>query len=53
VANVIRDEVPGLDFIGPSILVNKVVLENLTFELNFTKKRRIDMCHTCHVGIDR
>ena len=53
VANLIRDEVPGLDFIGPSIKVNKVVLDNLTFELNFTKKKRIDMCHTCHVGIER
>ncbi len=52
VASVIRDA-PGLDFIGPSLKVNKVVLENLTFELNFTKKKRIDMCHTCHVGIDR
>ena len=53
IANVIRDDIPGLDFIGPNIKVNKVVLEDLTFELNFTKKKRIDMCHTCHVGIDR
>jgi cbb3-type cytochrome oxidase cytochrome c subunit len=52
VAQVIRDA-PGLDFIGPSLKVEKVVLDNLTFELNFTKKKRIDMCHTCHVGIDR
>ena len=53
VANIVRDEIPGLDFIGPHLTVNKVVLEDLTFELNFTKKKRIDMCHTCHVGIDR
>jgi cytochrome c2 len=53
IANVIRDEVPGLDFIKPTLKVNKVVLDNLTFELNFTKKKRIDMCHTCHLGIDR
>jgi len=53
VANIVRDEIPGLDFIGPSLKVNKVVLQDLTFELNFTKKRRIDMCHTCHVGIER
>ena len=52
VANVIRD-FPGLDFIGPRNKVNKVVLEDLTFELNFTKKKRIDMCMTCHNGIDR
>lgn len=51
-ANIIRD-FPGLDFIGPSLVVNKVVLENLTFELNFTKKKRIDMCTTCHVPIER
>jgi len=52
VANLIRD-FPGLDFIGPSLKVNKVVLEDLTFELNFTRKKRIDMCTTCHVPIDR
>jgi len=51
-ANIMRDA-PGLDFIGPSLLVKKVVLENLTFELNFTKKVRIDMCMTCHVSIDK
>ena len=51
-ASVIRDA-PGLDFIGPTLKVNKVVLDNLTFELNFTKKKRIDMCHTCHLAVDR
>ena len=52
IANVIRD-FPGLDFIGPQNKVNKVVLQDLTFELNFTKKKRIDMCMTCHQAIDR
>jgi len=52
IANVIRD-FPGLDFIGPSLKVDKVVLDDLTFELNFTKKKRIDMCMTCHMPIDR
>lgn len=52
VANIVRD-FPGLDFIGPSLVVNKIVLEDLTFELNFTKKKRIDMCTTCHLPIDR
>ena len=50
-ANFVRDA-PGLDFIGPSLKPQKVVLDDLTFELNFTKKKRIDMCHTCHLAID-
>ena len=53
VANVLRDDVPGLDFVGPTIKVRKAVLSDLTFELNFTKKPRIDMCMTCHMAIDR
>jgi cytochrome c2 len=52
VANVIRD-FPGIDFIGPNLKVAKVIPPSLTFELNFLKKRRIDMCQTCHVPIDR
>ncbi len=52
VANVIRDA-PGLDFVGPSLRVEKTVLDNLTFELNFTKTKRVDMCQTCHAAIDR
>jgi cytochrome c2 len=51
-ADVIRDA-PGLDFVKPNLRVNKVELANLTFELNFTKKPRIDMCHTCHLAADR
>ena len=51
-ADIVRDA-PGLDFVKPNLKVNKVVLDNLTFELNFTKKKRIDMCHTCHLGADR
>ncbi len=51
-ADVIRDA-PGLDFVKPSLKVNKVVLDRLTFELNFTKKKRIDMCQTCHLGVER
>ncbi|MAF67580.1 MAG: hypothetical protein CMJ84_18230 [Planctomycetes bacterium] len=52
-ANLVRDQIPGLDFIGPNIKVQKVVLANLTNNLNFTLKTRIDMCHTCHIAIDR
>ncbi len=51
-ANEIRDA-PGLDFIGPILKVQKIVLDNLTFELNFTKTKRVDMCTTCHAAIDR
>ena len=51
-AAVIRD-FPGLDFIGPNLKVQKFVMEHITFNLNFTTKPRIDMCTTCHMGIDR
>jgi hypothetical protein len=51
-ANFVRD-FPGLDFVGPNLKIQKYVLPNLTFELNFTKKRRIDMCTTCHMGVER
>lgn len=52
VANAVRD-FPGLDFVGPSLMIQKYVLDDLTFELNFTKKTRIDMCTTCHMGMER
>jgi len=52
IANVVRD-FPGLDFIGPSLKVQKVMPPDLTFELNFTRKQRIDMCQTCHLAVDR
>lgn len=51
-ANVVRD-FPGLDFIGPNLKVQKYVLEHITFNLNFTTKPRIDMCTTCHMGMER
>lgn len=51
-AGVVRD-LPGLDFVDPSLEVQKLVLADLTNNLNFTVKTRIDMCHTCHVAIDR
>jgi cbb3-type cytochrome oxidase cytochrome c subunit len=46
---------PGLDFMAPSLRVEKVVLEDLWFDLNFanTRKRRVDMCQTCHMPVDR
>ena len=51
-ANIVRD-FPGLDFVDPRNRVQKQVLADLSFELNFTKGRRIDMCQTCHEAIDR
>ena len=51
-ADKLRDA-PGLDFIGPLLKVQKVVLDKLTFELNFTKTIRVDMCTSCHMASDR
>jgi cbb3-type cytochrome oxidase cytochrome c subunit len=53
--SVVRQQVmnaPGLDFIAPTLQIRKVVLDGLNFELNFTKKKRIDMCMSCHTFID-
>ena len=52
VANFIRDDLPGLEFIGPNLKVQKFIPEGITFDLNFTSKGRIDMCSTCHMGIE-
>lgn len=51
-ANILRD-FPGLDFVDPRNKVKKQVLGDLSFELNFTKGARIDMCQTCHEAIDK
>jgi len=51
-ADIVRD-FPGLDFVGPNLKISKEIPANLTFELNFTKKQRIDMCTTCHMAIDK
>ena len=51
-ANVVRD-FPGLDFIEPTLKVDKQVLDGIEMDLNFTRKTRIDMCTTCHMGVDR
>ncbi|HED67119.1 MAG TPA: c-type cytochrome [Planctomycetes bacterium] len=52
-ANLVRDDIPGLDFVGPTLKVRMALPPKLTFELNFTKKPRIDMCQTCHMPIDK
>ena len=51
-ANFVRDGIPGLDFVGPNLQIQKVLPPAPTFELNFTKKPRIDMCMTCHLPIE-
>ena len=52
VADFVRDDLPGLEFIGPNLKVQKFIPAGITFDLNFTKKARIDMCSTCHMGIE-
>lgn len=51
-ANIIRDA-PAVDFIGPKLQVQKTVLDGIELELNFTTKPVIDMCTTCHMGMER
>ncbi|MFT7676341.1 MAG: cytochrome c2/plastocyanin [Planctomycetota bacterium] len=52
IANFLRDA-PGIDFVEPNLKVNKYVLDGIEMELNFTKKPVIDMCTTCHMGMER
>lgn len=49
--NKLRD-LPGLDFVVPTITVRKQVLPHLRKNYNFTTVQRVDMCSSCHVGID-
>ncbi|MED6334372.1 MAG: cytochrome c [Planctomycetota bacterium] len=51
-ANIVRD-FPGIDFVDPNMRVQKVLPPGLTVELNFSLGTRIDMCATCHMGIER
>jgi hypothetical protein len=47
----LRDQ-PMLDFFGPTLKVNQVVLSNIYDDLNFVQIGKVDRCHTCHLGID-
>lgn len=49
-ANAIRN-LPMLDFIGPSIKIQQVVINNQYEDLNFTRIPRVDRCMTCHQSI--
>lgn len=42
---------PLVDFIGPSIKIQQVVVDNIYEDLNFTRIPRVDRCMTCHVSI--
>ncbi len=44
---------PILDFVKPSIRIDKVVLENVHDDFVFATSPKVDMCMTCHRGIDQ
>lgn len=43
---------PFLDFLAPSYVIDKVVLPQIPEDLNFQTVPRVDRCKTCHVNID-
>lgn len=43
---------PGLDFFGPPVKIEQIVLEDYLEDLNFAKVPKVDRCVTCHLGID-
>lgn len=45
-------DAPGLDFVAPTIKVRKQVLPHLRKDYNFLTVQRVDMCASCHAGID-
>lgn len=44
---------PVLDIVARTIKVEKVVVKDVHDQLNFTTSPRVDMCMTCHRGIDQ
>jgi cbb3-type cytochrome oxidase cytochrome c subunit/uncharacterized protein YlxW (UPF0749 family) len=50
IAGVFRN-LPLVDFIGPSIKIQQVVVDNIYEDLNFTRVPRVDRCMTCHASI--
>ena len=52
VANIFRN-LPLVDFIGPSIKIQQVVIDNIHEDLNFISIPRVDRCMTCHAAIDQ
>ena len=51
-ANIFRN-LPLVDFIGPSIKIQQVVIDNIHEDLNFISIPRVDRCMTCHASIDQ
>ena len=51
-ANIFRN-LPLVDFIGPSIKIQQVVVDNIYEDINFTRIPRVDRCMTCHASIDQ
>ena len=51
-ANYFRN-LPMVDFIGPSIKIQQVVVDKQFEDLNFTRIPRVDRCMTCHTSIDQ
>lgn len=43
--------VPVIDFVSPSISIDKSVCPNILDEFNFAQSPKVDMCMTCHRGI--
>lgn len=50
VANIFRN-LPMVDFIGPNIKIQQVVINNQFEDLNFIRIPRVDRCMTCHIPI--
>lgn len=44
---------PVLEIVSPTIKVEKVVVKDVHDELNFATSPKVDMCMTCHRGIDQ
>lgn len=44
---------PVLDIVSPTIAIDKVVLDQIHDDFNFATSPKVDMCMTCHRGIDR
>lgn len=44
---------PLVDMLAPTLRVEKLVLDKLHDNYNFMYVDRVDMCVTCHVGIDK
>lgn len=49
-ANILRN-LPMMDFIGPSIKIQQVVVNDQFEDLNFIRVPRVDRCMTCHQSI--